>query len=49
MSRVIKRWIWKDKHGKPHNCIELEDGSKYVIEKKDTKNVIRPLKEQKDS
>ena len=49
LSRVVKRWIWIDKRGKPHNCIELEDGSRYVIEKQGAKNVIRSLEEQKGS
>jgi len=48
MSRVVKRWIWRDKKGKPHNCIELEDGSKYVIEKQGTKRVIRSLEEEQE-
>jgi len=43
MSRVVKRWIWRDKHGRPHNCIELSDGSKYVLEKIRGKIVPRPI------
>jgi len=43
MSRVIKRWIWRDRLGRPHNCVEFEDGSKYVFERKKGKVVIRPL------
>jgi len=43
MSRVVKRWLWKDKKGKYHWCIELSDGSKYVLEKRGRKVVPRPI------
>jgi len=46
VSRVVKRWIWRDKRGRPHNCIELEDGSKYVFEHRNGKVVPRPLMEE---
>jgi len=43
LSRVVKKWIWRDKGGKIHNCIELEDGSKYVLERRGGKIVPRPI------
>jgi len=43
VSKIVKRWLWKDKAGRVHNCIELSDGSRYVLEKKGRKVVPRPI------
>ena len=43
MSKVVKKWVWRDKRGRPHNCVELEDGSRFVFEKKNGKIVPRPI------
>ncbi|MBW2675444.1 MAG: hypothetical protein JRD89_18880 [Deltaproteobacteria bacterium] len=43
MRKVVKRWPWRDKKGKCHWCIELSDGSKYVLEKRGRKVVPRPI------
>jgi len=48
VSRIVKRWIWRDKAGKAHDCVELEDGSRYVIEKRGRKRVMRPLEKNED-